>query len=168
MLSHPVNESVCSLLKIRSDEFWEKESGICKEQLMSFFMSSLAKSVHNRLVTSPSVLCFEKQQKWKRVKAEATDCWFGLAGVDAVFRCYWVALCLGLGLCLPVMKELEVEASDSIPTQRVRTKRCACSSLLDSECHYFCHLDIIWVNTPRWAWEDTNKFGHTHAAHSPA
>uniref|UniRef100_A0A3B4UHK8 Endothelin-like toxin domain-containing protein n=1 Tax=Seriola dumerili TaxID=41447 RepID=A0A3B4UHK8_SERDU len=30
----------------------------------------------------------------------------------------------------------------------MRTKRCACSSLLDSECHYFCHLDIIWINTP--------------------
>uniref|UniRef100_A0A672GDN8 Endothelin-like toxin domain-containing protein n=1 Tax=Salarias fasciatus TaxID=181472 RepID=A0A672GDN8_SALFA len=36
----------------------------------------------------------------------------------------------------------------SIPTHRVRTKRCACSNRLDSECHYFCHLDIIWVNTP--------------------
>uniref|UniRef100_A0A672GIZ2 Endothelin-like toxin domain-containing protein n=1 Tax=Salarias fasciatus TaxID=181472 RepID=A0A672GIZ2_SALFA len=35
-----------------------------------------------------------------------------------------------------------------IPTHRVRTKRCACSNRLDSECHYFCHLDIIWVNTP--------------------
>uniref|UniRef100_A0A8C7D366 Endothelin-2-like n=1 Tax=Oncorhynchus kisutch TaxID=8019 RepID=A0A8C7D366_ONCKI len=30
----------------------------------------------------------------------------------------------------------------------VRTKRCACNNQLDSECHYFCHLDIIWVNTP--------------------
>uniref|UniRef100_A0A7N8XMG6 Endothelin-2-like n=2 Tax=Mastacembelus armatus TaxID=205130 RepID=A0A7N8XMG6_9TELE len=46
------------------------------------------------------------------------------------------------------MKQLDVEASDGASTQRVRTKRCACSSLLDSECHYFCHLDIIWVNTP--------------------
>ncbi|XP_059195899.1 endothelin-2 [Centropristis striata] len=52
------------------------------------------------------------------------------------------------GLALPVMKQLEVEAGDGVPTARVRTKRCACSSLLDSECHYFCHLDIIWVNTP--------------------
>ncbi|XP_070768800.1 endothelin-2 [Enoplosus armatus] len=47
------------------------------------------------------------------------------------------------------MKQLEVEAGDGVPTtQRERTKRCACSSPLDSECHYFCHLDIIWVNTP--------------------
>uniref|UniRef100_A0A3B5ATR5 Endothelin-like toxin domain-containing protein n=1 Tax=Stegastes partitus TaxID=144197 RepID=A0A3B5ATR5_9TELE len=41
-----------------------------------------------------------------------------------------------------------LEASDGVPVHKVRTKRCACSNLLDSECHYFCHLDIIWVNTP--------------------
>ncbi|XP_069393399.1 endothelin-2 [Paralichthys olivaceus] len=52
------------------------------------------------------------------------------------------------GLSLPVNKQLKEEAADWIPTQRLRTRRCACSSLLDSECHYFCHLDIIWVNTP--------------------
>ncbi|ELW71730.1 endothelin-1 [Tupaia chinensis] len=33
------------------------------------------------------------------------------------------------------------------PSQR-RCKRCSCSSLMDKECVYFCHLDIIWVNTP--------------------
>uniref|UniRef100_UPI00358EB4F3 endothelin-2-like n=1 Tax=Myxine glutinosa TaxID=7769 RepID=UPI00358EB4F3 len=26
-----------------------------------------------------------------------------------------------------------------------RRKRCACSDLLDHECIYFCHLDIIWI-----------------------
>uniref|UniRef100_A0A3B3SVM1 Endothelin 2 n=1 Tax=Paramormyrops kingsleyae TaxID=1676925 RepID=A0A3B3SVM1_9TELE len=31
---------------------------------------------------------------------------------------------------------------------RVRAKRCSCSNWLDMECIYFCHLDIIWVNTP--------------------
>uniref|UniRef100_A0A3Q2XX96 Endothelin-like toxin domain-containing protein n=1 Tax=Hippocampus comes TaxID=109280 RepID=A0A3Q2XX96_HIPCM len=31
---------------------------------------------------------------------------------------------------------------------KLRSKRCACSSVHDSECFYFCHLDIIWVNTP--------------------
>ncbi|KAJ8334832.1 hypothetical protein SKAU_G00404710 [Synaphobranchus kaupii] len=31
---------------------------------------------------------------------------------------------------------------------RVRTKRCSCNNWLDRECIYFCHLDIIWVNTP--------------------
>uniref|UniRef100_A0A8C9T4E8 Endothelin 2 n=1 Tax=Scleropages formosus TaxID=113540 RepID=A0A8C9T4E8_SCLFO len=34
------------------------------------------------------------------------------------------------------------------PAQRVRAKRCSCSNWLDKECVYFCHLDIIWVNTP--------------------
>uniref|UniRef100_A0A8C5EN11 Endothelin-like toxin domain-containing protein n=1 Tax=Gouania willdenowi TaxID=441366 RepID=A0A8C5EN11_GOUWI len=46
------------------------------------------------------------------------------------------------------MQQLDVEASENIQTHRVRTKRCACSNRLDSECHYFCHLDIIWINTP--------------------
>uniref|UniRef100_A0A6I8NV80 Endothelin-2 n=1 Tax=Ornithorhynchus anatinus TaxID=9258 RepID=A0A6I8NV80_ORNAN len=32
--------------------------------------------------------------------------------------------------------------------QHVRTRRCSCHSFLDKECVYFCHLDIIWVNTP--------------------
>uniref|UniRef100_A0A3Q4B2N7 Endothelin-like toxin domain-containing protein n=1 Tax=Mola mola TaxID=94237 RepID=A0A3Q4B2N7_MOLML len=53
-----------------------------------------------------------------------------------------------VGLGLPGLKQLEVEAADGAPTHRERTKRCACSNLLDSECHFFCHLDIIWVNTP--------------------
>lgn len=30
----------------------------------------------------------------------------------------------------------------------LRTKRCSCATFLDKECVYFCHLDIIWVNTP--------------------
>uniref|UniRef100_A0A673TRK9 Endothelin-2 n=1 Tax=Suricata suricatta TaxID=37032 RepID=A0A673TRK9_SURSU len=30
----------------------------------------------------------------------------------------------------------------------LRARRCSCSSWLDKECVYFCHLDIIWVNTP--------------------
>ncbi|EHA99304.1 Endothelin-2 [Heterocephalus glaber] len=30
----------------------------------------------------------------------------------------------------------------------LRLRRCSCSSWLDKECIYFCHLDIIWVNTP--------------------
>ncbi|XP_030002417.1 endothelin-1 [Sphaeramia orbicularis] len=40
--------------------------------------------------------------------------------------------------------------TDSTVTQErhVRTKRCSCATFLDKECVYFCHLDIIWVNTP--------------------
>uniref|UniRef100_A0A8D2MUQ1 Endothelin-like toxin domain-containing protein n=1 Tax=Zonotrichia albicollis TaxID=44394 RepID=A0A8D2MUQ1_ZONAL len=43
--------------------------------------------------------------------------------------------------------------TERIPTAshlaaRPRSKRCSCNSWLDKECIYFCHLDIIWVNTP--------------------
>ncbi|XP_004273611.1 endothelin-1 [Orcinus orca] len=38
--------------------------------------------------------------------------------------------------------------SPSAPWRPRRAKRCSCSSLMDKECVYFCHLDIIWVNTP--------------------
>ncbi|XP_078084786.1 endothelin-1 [Mustelus asterias] len=40
------------------------------------------------------------------------------------------------------------QASSSIPRRLSRSKRCSCSSFLDKECIYFCHLDIIWINTP--------------------
>ncbi|TKS88172.1 Endothelin-1 [Collichthys lucidus] len=39
-------------------------------------------------------------------------------------------------------------ASTATPGRHVRTKRCFCANFLDKECVYFCHLDIIWVNTP--------------------
>ncbi|XP_018603370.1 endothelin-1 [Scleropages formosus] len=32
--------------------------------------------------------------------------------------------------------------------RHTRLKRCSCATFLDKECVYFCHLDIIWVNTP--------------------
>uniref|UniRef100_A0A671RW96 Endothelin-like toxin domain-containing protein n=1 Tax=Sinocyclocheilus anshuiensis TaxID=1608454 RepID=A0A671RW96_9TELE len=44
--------------------------------------------------------------------------------------------------------EITTDPSDPSATHRVRSKRCSCNNQLDSECHYFCHLDIIWVNTP--------------------
>ncbi|XP_076840346.1 endothelin-3b [Brachyhypopomus gauderio] len=31
---------------------------------------------------------------------------------------------------------------------RERSKRCTCFSYRDKECVYYCHLDIIWINTP--------------------
>ncbi|KAK1795046.1 hypothetical protein P4O66_010234 [Electrophorus voltai] len=52
-----------------------------------------------------------------------------------------------LGLGFPVIGQSEVNEPE--PAHRVRTKRCSCNNQMDSECHYFCHLDIIWVNTPR-------------------
>uniref|UniRef100_A0A670JIV7 Endothelin 2 n=1 Tax=Podarcis muralis TaxID=64176 RepID=A0A670JIV7_PODMU len=32
--------------------------------------------------------------------------------------------------------------------RHLRTKRCSCLNWMDKECVYFCHLDIIWINTP--------------------
>ncbi|XP_016385717.1 endothelin-3 isoform X1 [Sinocyclocheilus rhinocerous] len=29
-----------------------------------------------------------------------------------------------------------------------RARRCTCYSYKDKECVYYCHLDIIWINTP--------------------
>ncbi|KAM8916077.1 endothelin-3-like isoform 2-T2 [Spinachia spinachia] len=29
-----------------------------------------------------------------------------------------------------------------------RSKRCTCYTYKDKECVYYCHLDIIWINTP--------------------
>ncbi|CAM4639031.1 hypothetical protein PO909_004104 [Leuciscus waleckii] len=40
------------------------------------------------------------------------------------------------------------EPDTSISAHHSRTKRCSCASFMDKECVYFCHLDIIWVNTP--------------------
>lgn len=31
-----------------------------------------------------------------------------------------------------------------------RAKRCTCYTYKDKECVYYCHLDIIWINTPEW------------------
>ncbi|XP_078541916.1 endothelin-1 [Lissotriton helveticus] len=61
-----------------------------------------------------------------------------------------------------------------IPWRPRRVKRCSCSTLMDKECVYFCHLDIIWINTPehtvpyglgnarsRRSLKDKNPFGPT-------
>ncbi|XP_029298354.1 endothelin-2 [Cottoperca gobio] len=57
---------------------------------------------------------------------------------------FCMALHEGCGLPLSERAELPVQA----PHPHVRTKRCSCNSWEDKECIYFCHLDIIWVNTP--------------------
>ncbi|XP_063054195.1 endothelin-2 [Engraulis encrasicolus] len=62
---------------------------------------------------------------------------------------FLVLLCAALqtGLGAPVSAAPEGgDTEQNAP--HIRTKRCSCSNQLDSECHYFCHLDIIWVNTP--------------------
>lgn len=42
----------------------------------------------------------------------------------------------------------EATLNDILPQRR--TKRCTCYTYKDKECVYYCHLDIIWVNTPEW------------------
>uniref|UniRef100_A0A8C4KWC4 Endothelin-2 n=1 Tax=Equus asinus asinus TaxID=83772 RepID=A0A8C4KWC4_EQUAS len=62
-----------------------------------------------------------------------------------------------LRLSLPPVHAGEGQATATpeqpVPSPRargshLRPRRCSCSSWLDKECVYFCHLDIIWVNTP--------------------
>lgn len=59
-----------------------------------------------------------------------------------------VTFCVVLqeGYGLPLSEQSETPAESS--SRHVRTKRCSCNNWLDKECIYFCHLDIIWVNTP--------------------
>ncbi|OXB60161.1 hypothetical protein ASZ78_012312 [Callipepla squamata] len=59
-----------------------------------------------------------------------------------------VALCPAL---LPAAPGAEASSASPPPPDAAphrRARRCSCSSLLDEECVYFCHLDIIWINTP--------------------
>ncbi|XP_077432432.1 endothelin-1 [Vanacampus margaritifer] len=58
----------------------------------------------------------------------------------------WVSLQLGSGRALMKAQDAH-DDHDGVGAARLRSKRCACSSVHDSECYYFCHLDIIWVNT---------------------
>ncbi|XP_059897697.1 endothelin-1 [Gadus macrocephalus] len=42
---------------------------------------------------------------------------------------------------------------EGLPTQLVhkahrREKRCSCENPRDKECVYFCHVGILWINTP--------------------
>ncbi|XP_032404504.1 endothelin-3 [Xiphophorus hellerii] len=39
-------------------------------------------------------------------------------------------------------------AHDLLTARRGRAKRCTCYTYKDKECVYYCHLDIIWINTP--------------------
>ncbi|XP_055111390.1 endothelin-2 isoform X1 [Symphalangus syndactylus] len=73
----------------------------------------------------------------------------------------WCSIALALLVALHEGKDqaaatLEQPASSShAQGTHLRLRRCSCSSWLDKECVYFCHLDIIWVNTP----EQTAPYG---------
>ncbi|XP_036888434.1 endothelin-2 isoform X2 [Sturnira hondurensis] len=66
----------------------------------------------------------------------------------------WCSLALALLVALHEGKgQATATQEQPVPTPRargshLRPRRCSCSSWLDKECVYFCHLDIIWVNTP--------------------
>ncbi|XP_035958821.1 endothelin-2 [Halichoerus grypus] len=67
----------------------------------------------------------------------------------------WCSVALALLLALQEGKGQVTAAAPEHPAPsprargpHLRPRRCSCSSWLDKECVYFCHLDIIWVNTP--------------------
>ncbi|XP_049631037.1 endothelin-2 isoform X1 [Suncus etruscus] len=66
----------------------------------------------------------------------------------------WCSVALALLVALHEGKGQATASSEHpAPSARargshLRQRRCSCSSWLDKECVYFCHLDIIWVNTP--------------------
>ncbi|XP_054427565.1 endothelin-2 isoform X2 [Pteronotus mesoamericanus] len=66
----------------------------------------------------------------------------------------WCSVALALLVALHEGKgQAAATQEQPMPTPRargshLRPRRCSCSSWLDKECVYFCHLDIIWVNTP--------------------
>lgn len=67
---------------------------------------------------------------------------FLLSALHVMFSCI-----LSSGLAAPTGETPSASTAKS-SSSHVRTKRCSCATFLDKECVYFCHLDIIWVNTP--------------------
>ncbi|XP_060114281.1 endothelin-2 [Heteronotia binoei] len=51
---------------------------------------------------------------------------------------------LGEGVGRPPAESPQAASSG----RHLRMKRCSCNNWMDKECIYFCHLDIIWINTP--------------------
>ncbi|XP_040830386.1 endothelin-2 isoform X2 [Ochotona curzoniae] len=62
----------------------------------------------------------------------------------------WCSVALALLVALHEGKATLEQPASSARARgtHLRFRRCSCSSWLDKECVYFCHLDIIWVNTP--------------------
>ncbi|XP_044068074.1 endothelin-3b [Siniperca chuatsi] len=49
---------------------------------------------------------------------------------------------------LPGSSRLSGSGRSEVTEIKSRPKRCTCYSYKDKECVYYCHLDIIWINTP--------------------
>ncbi|CAG07564.1 unnamed protein product, partial [Tetraodon nigroviridis] len=49
---------------------------------------------------------------------------------------------------VPVSRGAQTGLSVAAAGGKSRSKRCTCYSYKDKECVYYCHLDIIWINTP--------------------
>ncbi|XP_037549448.1 endothelin-1 [Nematolebias whitei] len=60
----------------------------------------------------------------------------------------WVSVLTCSWIFCSVRSAPAAETAPGGPPRHVRNKRCSCATFLDKECVYFCHLDIIWVNTP--------------------
>ncbi|KAG7478089.1 hypothetical protein MATL_G00076640 [Megalops atlanticus] len=57
------------------------------------------------------------------------------------------AMDLGGSPAPPIGEDSECLACEMSKPRR-RSKRCTCYTYKDKECVYYCHLDIIWINTP--------------------
>ncbi|KAB0384506.1 hypothetical protein FD755_006423 [Muntiacus reevesi] len=44
------------------------------------------------------------------------------------------------------------QGPEGVPVHH-RARRCTCFTYKDKECVYYCHLDIIWINTPECLWD---------------
>lgn len=54
----------------------------------------------------------------------------------------------------PGLGRSEEQKAQGVPAHH-RPRRCTCFTYKDQECVYYCHLDIIWINTP----EQTVPYG---------
>nr|XP_057935887.1 endothelin-2 [Doryrhamphus excisus] len=43
---------------------------------------------------------------------------------------------------------VEVPTVQLVQAARRRARRCSCENHRDKECIFFCHIGIVWVNTP--------------------
>uniref|UniRef100_A0A8C5P7G3 Endothelin 2 n=1 Tax=Leptobrachium leishanense TaxID=445787 RepID=A0A8C5P7G3_9ANUR len=94
---------------------------------------------------------FHQAEEWLRTK----ECGKELMKTRNIFIILCVCIyCIDLYNKLYVLYLLVTQVisfpgppSFASPNLHTRTKRCSCSNWMDKECIYFCHLDIIWVNT---------------------